>query len=54
MTELEIEDFLNKVEEGLAEAHHEMLIEKKLRNQPVVISDGDGHILEVSAQSLLD
>ena len=53
MSELEIEKFLNKVEVGLAEAQHNMLVEKKLHNQPVVVSDGKGHVLEVSAQSLL-
>ncbi len=53
MSELEIEDFLNKVEEGLAEAQHNMLVEKMLHDQPVVISDGKGRVVTVSAKSLL-
>ncbi len=53
MNELEIEEFLNKVEEGLAEAQHNMLVEKSLHNQSVVISDGHGHVIEVPAKSLL-
>ena len=53
MNEFEIENFLNKVDAGLAEAQHDMLLEKSLHNQTVVISDGNGHVIEASAQSLL-
>lgn len=53
MNEFEIENFLNKVDAGLAEAQHDMLLEKSLHNQPVIISDGNGHVIEASAQSLL-
>lgn len=53
MSEQEIEDFLNKVEEGLAEAQHNMLVEKALHNQSVVISDGNGHVVTVPAKTLL-
>ena len=42
MSESEIEGFLNKVESGLVEAQHDMLVEKALYNRPVVISDGNG------------
>lgn len=42
MTETEIEDFLQKVESGLQEAHHNMLVEKALHNRSVVVSDGKG------------
>ena len=53
MSELEIEEFLNKVDAGLAEAQHNMLVEKALHDQPVIISDGNGHVVEASAKSLL-
>ena len=42
MSESEIEGFINKVESGLVEAQHDMLVEKALYNRPVVISDGNG------------
>ena len=47
MSESEIEGFLNKVESGLVEAQHDMLVEKALYNRPVVISDGNGGVVEV-------
>ena len=53
MSEREIEDFLNKVEDGLAEAQHNMLVEEALHNRPIVVSDGNGHVLEVPAKELL-
>lgn len=54
MTEQEIEDFLNKVETGLAEAQHNMLVEKALHNQCVVIADNEGNISHVPAKQLLE
>lgn len=53
MTEQEIEDFLNKVETGLAEAQHNMLVEKALHNQYVVIADNEGNIRHIPAKQLL-
>ena len=35
MSESEIEGFINKVELGLVEAQHDMLVEKALYNRPV-------------------
>ena len=35
MSESEIEGFINKVESGLVEAQHDMLVEKALYNRPV-------------------
>ena len=49
MTETEIEDFLQKVESGLQEAHHNMLVEKALHygdNEGLVMAEvelGDEH-----------
>ena len=48
MSESEIEGFIN-----LVEAQHDMLVEKALYNRPVVISDGNGGVVEVSAKQLL-
>ena len=54
MSESEIEGFINKVELGLVEAQHDMLVEKALYNRPVVISEGNGGVVEVSAKQLLN
>ena len=54
MSESEIEGFINKVESGLVEAQHDMLVEKALYNRPVVISDGFGGVGVVSAMQLLN
>ncbi len=53
MSEYDIEDFLNKVDEGLAEAQHNMLVEKALHNRSVVIVDAHGDIAHVPAKQLL-
>lgn len=53
MSEKEIEDFLQKVESGLVEARHNMLVEKALHNRSVVIADKDGNIVHVPAKQLL-
>lgn len=53
MNEVEIEDFLQKVESGMLEAQHNMLVEKALHNRSVVVSDGNGHVLEIPARQML-
>mgnify|MGYP006886790678 CR=1 FL=1 len=53
MSEHEIYDFVRKVDLGLAEAQHDMLVEKALYNRDVVMSDGKGGVVEVSAKQLL-
>lgn len=53
MSEREIEDFINKVDAGLAEAQHNMLVEKALHNQNVVIADEQGNVLHIPAKQLL-
>ncbi len=53
MSEKEIKDFLDKVDIGIREAQHNMLVEKALRNESVFISDGNGGVLCVSAKQLL-
>lgn len=53
MSEHEIYDFIRKVDFGLAEAQHDMLVEKALHNRDVVMSDGKGGVVEVPAKQLL-
>ena len=53
MSESEIEGFINKVESGLVEAQHDMLVEKALYNRPVVISDGNGGVVGSFCQAII-
>lgn len=53
MNETEIVDFLQKVESGLLEAQHNMLVEKALHNRSVVVSDGNGNVVEIPARQIL-
>lgn len=53
MSEREIEDFLEKVEQGLLESQQIMLREKALHNQDVVIMNDMGDIVHVSAKEVL-
>lgn len=54
MTEIEFEDFIRKVEEGLREAQYNMLKEKALHNQCVVIADDKHCVIHVPAKELLE
>ena len=54
MSESEIEGFIHTVDSGFFVAQHDMLVEKALYNRPVVISDGNGGVVEVSAKQLLN
>lgn len=53
MSELEIENFIQKVEEGLVEAQQNMLEEKALHNRSIVVSDGCGGVCEIPARQIL-
>lgn len=53
MSERDVEDFLSRVDAGLAEAQHNMLVEKALHNQNVVIADEQGKVQYVPAKELL-
>lgn len=53
MDEYGIEDFLTRVDAGLAEAQHNMLVEKALHNQCVVLADEQGKVQYVPAKELL-
>ena len=54
MTESEAEEFVQKVERGILEAQHNMLVEKALHGQSVVVTDGKGGFLEIPAKELLE
>jgi len=54
MSDLEIQDFLDRVDAGLVEAQHNMLVEKALHNRSVVIADKNGNTVHVPAKELLN
>lgn len=53
MSEREVEEFLQKVEQGLLESQQIMLKEKALHDECVVVSDGHGGVLHVPAAEVL-
>lgn len=53
MSEKEAEEFLEIVERGLLESQRAMLKEKALLGQEVVIGDGKGGVIHLSAQEVL-
>lgn len=53
MSEKEIEAYLEKIDAGIAEAQHNMLVEEALHNRSVVIVDKDGNTVHVPAKQLL-
>lgn len=53
MSEQEVEEFLETVEKGLLESQQAMLREKALHDQCVVVADGHGGILRMSAREVL-
>lgn len=53
MDEKDIEIFLEKVDASLAEAQHNMLVEKALHDRNIVVVDEQGNIVHVPAKQLL-
>lgn len=53
MTEIEAEDFIRKVENGLKEAQYNMLKEKALHDDYVIISSHAGEVQRIPAKSLI-
>ena len=53
MTDKEVEEFVKKMDEGLALAEQEMLKDKASRNETVVYSDGKVHIKRALASDIL-
>lgn len=54
MSERELENYLNRIEAGLAEAQHNMLVEKALHNRNVVVVNDKGEVVHVPAKQLLE
>lgn len=53
MSNKEVEEFIKKLDDGLALAEQEMLKDKASRNETVVYSDGNGHIKHALASDIL-
>lgn len=53
MSNKEVEEFIKKLDDGLALAEQEMLKDKASRNEAVVYSDGNGHIKHALASDIL-
>lgn len=54
MSNKEIESYIKKLDEGLAEAEKQMLKEKAARNETVVVSDVDGNISRIQAKDIIE
>lgn len=53
MSNKEVKDFTRKLEAGLQLAEKRMLEEKALRDETVVVSNGEGKIEYISAKEVL-
>jgi len=53
MNDKELNEYLEKIEQGLRESRQKMLEEYALRNDSIVVGDGKGGTMEVPARSLL-
>lgn len=53
MNDIELDDFLKKIETGLQESRKQLLNEYALRNDSLVVGDDNGNVLEVPAKEIL-
>lgn len=53
MNDIELDDFLKKIESGLQESRKQLLNEYALRNDSLVVGDDNGNVLEVPAKEIL-
>ncbi len=53
MNDKELNEYLEKIEQGLRESRQKMLEEYALRNDSIVVGDGKGGTMEVPARNLL-
>lgn len=53
MNDIELDDFLKKIETGLQESRKRLLNEYALRNDSLVVGDDNGNVLEVLAKEIL-
>ena len=47
-------DFVEKVKQGLAMSHHQLLVDKAREKKELVLATKDGKIYTIKAQELLD
>ncbi len=53
MSDKEVEEYIKRLDEGLALAEQEMLQDKASRNETIVYSDGHGNIKRALASDVL-
>lgn len=53
MTEKEVEEYIKKLDEALAESERIMLEEKAARGEDVVNGDGKGNVVRIPAAQVL-
>lgn len=53
MSDKEVEEYIKRLDEGLALAEQEMLQDKASRNETIVYSDGQGNIKRALASDVL-
>lgn len=54
MSNKEVEEYIKKLDDGLALAEKEMLQDKASRNESIVYSDSHGHIRHALAADVLE
>ncbi len=53
MSEIEVEEYLRKIDEGLKESRKKLLHEYALRDDSLVVGDTEGNVLHVPAKEIL-
>ena len=53
MSDREVEDYLLKIQDGLQESRKQLLQEYALHDESIVVGDGQGNVLDVSAKQVL-
>lgn len=53
MSNIELNDFLQKIENGLQESRKQLLNEYALHNDSLVVGDSSGNVLDIPAKDIL-
>lgn len=53
MNEIEVEEYLRKIDEGLKETTKKLLHDYALHNDSLVVGDTEGNVLHVPAKEIL-
>lgn len=53
MSDIEIKEYLDKIEAGLQESRKQLLKEYALHDDSVVVGDGHGNVMDVPAKEIL-